>query len=361
MSTTPSSPISEQTAWQATLARNPAYDHRFVFAVLTTGIFCKPSCPAKRPLRKNVQFFTTPQSALKAGFRPCQRCEPHSPAGTRAHRAIHAAMSHLRQHPTQDFSLDALARQANLSKFHFLRLFKIIAGATPRAYQRAHRLHNLRTSLRINTPVTRALQQNRIAPRSQSLGMTPTQYRRRGSGTTIHFTTAPCSLGRILVATTTRGICAVLLGDTDQSLESELREEFPAATISRENPTLRPILRHLLKTIDKNHPFPASIPTAPQGTAFQLRVWHALRKILPGQTRTYTQLAKQINAPRATRAVANACAKNKIAILIPCHRAVRADQKPSGYRWGLPRKSALLHNETRRPAQRLRAPTTRRD
>jgi AraC family transcriptional regulator, regulatory protein of adaptative response / methylated-DNA-[protein]-cysteine methyltransferase len=342
--------LSHNAAWQAVRDRDPRFDGRLVFAVQTTGVFCRPSCPARRPHRKNVQFFENSQEATKAGFRPCRRCHPESAAGTPAERAIRDAVSFLHDHSDQAISLDSLARQSGLSKFHFLRLFTKVVGMSPRAYQRAERLQRVRTALRNGAGITKALQANGGSAngavyRENALGMTPTHYRRQGEAMTIAFATAACKLGRVLVAMTERGVCAVLLGDSDATIERELREEFASATIDRKETQLGPAIRKLIHTIDGRETPPAAIPVDLRGTVFQMRVWEALRKIPRGETRTYAQIAEKLGLPQGARAVAGACARNRVAVIVPCHRVVRADKQPSGYRWGLARKSALLRAE----------------
>ncbi|EPK0733135.1 bifunctional DNA-binding transcriptional regulator/O6-methylguanine-DNA methyltransferase Ada [Escherichia coli] len=322
--------LTDDQRWQSVLARDPNTDGEFVFAVRTTGIFCRPSCRARHALRENVSFYANASEALAAGFRPCKRCQPDK-ANPRQHRLdkiTHACRLLEQETPV---TLEALADQVAMSPFHLHRLFKATTGMTPKAWQQTWRARRLRESLAKGESVTTSIL-NAGFPDSSSyyrkadetLGMTAKQFRHGGENLAVRYALADCELGRCLVAESERGICAILLGDDDATLISELQQMFPAAD---------------------NAPADLTLPLDIHGTAFQQQVWQALRTIPCGETVSYQQLANAIGKPKAVRAVASACAANKLAIVIPCHRVVRGDGTLSGYRWGVSRKAQLLRRE----------------
>lgn len=343
---------SEDVYWRSTLARDPAADGMFVYAVRSTGIYCRPSCPSRKPGRNNVQFFRGPEAAERAGFRPCRRCRPRDAAqADPGLDVVRQACHYLDEHKDDRLSLTDLGRRVGVSPHRLLRTFKRIVGITPREYAEARRLDRLKGRLREGDSVTRALydagygSSSRLYERAQArLGMTPGVYRRGGQGMRIEYATADCPFGRLLVAATERGVCAVYFGDTDRALEASLSREYPSAEIRRgENGAARwigAILRHL----EGKQPH-LDLPTDVKATAFQQRVWQQLRAIPYGETRTYREIAERIGAPRAARAVGRACATNPVSVVVPCHRAVREDGGLGGYRWGMNRKEHLLAHE----------------
>lgn len=347
--------LSPVRCWRAVLNRDPSADGSFVYAVRSTGIYCRPSCPSRRPRRAFTLFFPKPDSAERAGFRPCLRCHPESSVSRDPRAEKIAGLCRLIQaQPEERFSLSALASREGLSVFQLLRAFKQVTGVTPRQYAAACRLRTLKTALRKDNNVTTALYDAGYGSSSRlyefapaHLGMTPATYSRGGLGMQIRFSTAASPLGRLLVAATSRGICMVSLGNSDASLEAALKLEYPRASVARDRNGLSPCLRSVLAQVNGHAPS-RQLPLDVQATAFQRRVWQALLRIPRGSTRTYSQIARAVGRPRAIRAVARACATNPNAILVPCHRVIRADGGLGGYRWGLSRKKALLEAETGR-------------
>ncbi|HUI83572.1 MAG TPA: bifunctional DNA-binding transcriptional regulator/O6-methylguanine-DNA methyltransferase Ada [Candidatus Binatia bacterium] len=337
-----------QSRWQQVMARDARQDGRFVFAVRTTGIYCRPSCPSRRPRRESVEFFASPNEAERAGYRACLRCRPTEMSAqvkyvTRARELL--------DHAEGVVTLAQLSRRVGLSPFHLQRLFKRATGLSPREYQSARRMQHVRTGLRHGGDVTTALYEagfgspSRLYEKApQQLGMTPGEYGRGGAGASIRFTIAPTPLGRLLVAATQRGLCAVRFGDSASDLERDLRREFHAASLHREDAAMRPYLEPLLAAIHGNNAT-IDLPLDIRATAFQMKVWQKLRQIPRGETRSYRDVAREIGEPAAVRAVARACATNPVALAIPCHRVVRSDGNPSGYRWGAERKRTLLEAE----------------
>src|SRR5580700_28129 len=334
-------------------------DGAFVYAVRSTGIYCRPSCPSRRPNTKQILFFAQPEAAELSGFRACRRCHPRQAGGSPQANLIRRVCSQIESSAEDGVSLRSLAKSAGLSAAHLQRTFRQAMGITPRQYEDALRVARLKSELRKGKDVTTALHEvsygsaSRLYEKSDSqLGMTPATYRRGGLGMNISYTIAPCSLGRVLVAATERGISAVYLGERDADLAAALRKEYPHAEIQRgsgqHSKWVRAIVRHLAGTNPR-----LDLPTDVVATAFQRRVWEALRSIPPGATRTYSELARSIGQPSAIRAVARACATNPAAIVVPCHRVVRTDGTLGGYRWGLERKRSLLDQE-RRTAKRER-------
>jgi AraC family transcriptional regulator of adaptative response/methylated-DNA-[protein]-cysteine methyltransferase len=343
----------DEDAWKAVRDRDRARDGTFVYAVRTTGVFCRPSCPSRRPLRDNVTFFPTPADAERAGFRACARCGPTGPPAAAA-RAVERAAAWLEARLGERVTLAELARAVGVSPFHLQRTFRRMLGLSPRAFQEARRLDRFRRLVRGGESVgsatygagfgsSRGLYESARA----GLGMTPAAYRRGGEREAIRFGTAATPLGRLLVARTARGVCAVSLGDGDPGLERALRAEFPRASLERDDGAMAGWLE-AVATQAAGGP-PAELPLDLRGTAFQLRVWQALREIPRGQSRSYGALAASLGAPRGARAVARACATNRVALLVPCHRVVAGGGGLGGYRWGASRKARLLDGEAAPP------------
>ena len=342
---------SDSVRWAAVVGRDRRADGVFYYSVRTTGVYCRPSCAARQARRENVSFHATPAEAERAGFRPCKRCRPdsHGLLETRAQAVARACR--LIETAEEMPSLDALADVAGLSRFHFHRVFKTTTGLTPRAYAAAHRARRVRDELSRSERVTDAIygagfsSSGRFyATASEVLGMTPTDFRAGGDGAVIRFAVGECSLGSILVAATDQGVCAIMLGDKPEALVRELEDRFPKATLVGGD---RGFERWVAKVVGfvEAPALGLDLPLDLRGTAFQQRVWQALRKIPAGSTVTYSQIAQRIGLPKAVRAVAHACATNAIAVAIPCHRVVRNDGSLSGYRWGVERKRALLERE----------------
>ncbi len=338
--------------WQAVLTRDSHSDGKFVVAVKSTGIYCRPSCPARRPRRDRVAFFPFPEAAEQAGFRACLRChpkqvrvvDPQVEMVQRACRSIEAQDEHT-------LTLAELSREVRVSPFHLQRVFKSVMGISPRQYADACRMRRFKNRVRESGSVTGALydagfgSSSRLYSRvSTALGMTPATYGRGGRGAVINFTTVKCPLGILLVAGTGRGVCAVKLSDSEAQLEADLHSEYPEAQIHRNDANLRGPVKELLDYLDGKQPS-LDLPLDIQATAFQWQVWENLRAIPYGQTRSYGQVAESIGRPSAVRAVARACATNPVALLIPCHRVIREDQSLGGYRWGLERKEKILEKE----------------
>ncbi len=348
--------MHEENYWQAVLTRDSRSNGSFVYAVRSTGIYCNPSCPSRRPQRDQVIFFPVPEAAEKAGFRPCRRCRPQETAAQEPQvELVRHACRYIEQNLDSPISLATLGEEVHVSPYHLQRVFKRIVGITPRQYAEAHRLGQLKAQLKEGEPVTRALydvgygSSSRLYERAPSqLGMTPTTYRRGGLGMRINYTVVDCPLGRLLVAATEKGICAISLGDTDTELEAALCTEYPAAEIAQDSDgvDLSRLVDPLISHLNGQQPH-LDLPLDVQATAFQWRVWEELRTIPYGSTRSYSQVAQAMGEPKATRAVARACATNPVPLVIPCHRVVREDGDPGGYRWGRERKQRLLEQESR--------------
>lgn len=339
------------TQWQHVMARDARQDGRFVFAVRTTGVYCRPSCPSRRPRRDSVEFFSDPVQAERAGYRACLRCKPTQVSGQA--QAVMKARQ-LLDEAEGAMTLGALSKRVGVSPFHLQRLFKRATGLSPRQYQAARRMQQVKDGLRKGDDVTTALYDagfgspSRLYEKSsQQLGMTPGVYRRAGRGMTIQFAIVASPLGRLLVAATRRGLCAVRFGDSTTELESGLRREFHSAEIHRNDAALEPYVEPLLATICGQR-VTVDLPLDVRATAFQQKVWNALRLIPRGETRSYSEIAGSIGNPKAVRAVARACASNPVAVAVPCHRVVRSDGDLAGYRWGVARKKKLLEGERRR-------------
>lgn len=339
--------LNPEECWRAVLERSSL--GTFVYAVRSTGVYCRPTCPSRRPRRENVEFFERPEGAEGAGFRACLRCRPNSAEPGAA--MVERARRYIEDRLEDAIDLRSVATAAGASPFHLHRLFKRIVGATPKQYIDALRLSRVKHNLREGEPVASAAygagygSSSRLYERApERLGMTPAVYARGGAGETIRFTVATCALGRMMVAATDRGICKVSLGDSGEALERELREEFPGAEIQRDAGSLAHWAGQILRHIGGEE-VAANLPLAVRATAFHCRVWEELRKTPRGETRTYADVARSLGRPRAVRAVANACAANPVAVLIPCHRVVRSDGAVGGYRWGIGRKEKLLAME----------------
>lgn len=337
--------------WDAVAARDRSMDGVFFYAVLSTGVYCRPSCPSKRPNPQNVVFFRTRDAAAHAGFRPCKRCKPETDAAAEpSSHLVEKVCRYIDAHTDAPATLEALSRAIGLSPFHLQRTFKALTGITPRAYAESQRLHSLKIGLRAGHSVTRSLydagygSSSRLYERASSrLGMTPARYRKQGSGVTIRYTIAPTPVGRMLLAATSKGVCSIQFGESDRALEGALRGEYLQADIVRSDRQLAAWVRGILARIrgESVHALPLDI----RATAFQRLVWEQLRAIPRGATESYGEIARRIGRPRAARAVARACATNPVAVAIPCHRVVREDGDPGGYRWGIRRKKQLLAME----------------
>ena len=343
----PATPIDAETAWQQLLARDPAA--LFLYAVTTTGVFCRPTCSSRRPLRTNVRFFASAEAARAAGFRACMRCKPDA-AGVNPLGKVRA---YIEKHIDRPVPLAELARVTGLSPFTVQRLFKKQVGVSPLQYQRALRAARLRGELKQGGTVTEAIYEAGFGSSSRAyegstLGMTPARFAKGGEGEHIGWATARTPFGWMIVGATERGLCWLALGSTSAEAESSLREEFPLATLRRDS-SLSRLVDAALESVREgsdliqNRVHLESLDL--RGTVFQLRVWQALRNIPRGQTRTYSQLAREMGEPKSTRAVARACATNRVAVLVPCHRVVGASGSLTGYRWGVDRKRQLLEAE----------------
>ncbi|HEU4766977.1 MAG TPA: bifunctional DNA-binding transcriptional regulator/O6-methylguanine-DNA methyltransferase Ada [Pyrinomonadaceae bacterium] len=338
--------------WQAVTAKDQRFDGQFVFAVSSTKIYCRPSCPSRRPRRENVTFFELPDAAEQAGFRACMRCEPRRGRTIDPQVAlVQRACRFLDASQSETVTLADLAAHVGVSAFHLQRTFKRIMGISPRKYLTARRFGNFKTLVREGEPVTQALYDSGFNSSSrlyehapEELGMTPATYGRGGRGTTISYTIVASPLGRLLVAVTERGVCSVQMGDADARLERDLRAEFPEATIRRDDNALQEPVEKILNHLTGKEPR-LDLPLDIRATAFQRQVWEQLRAIPYGETVSYGAVAKALGKPGAVRAVGRACATNPVALVIPCHRVVREDQTLGGYRWGLERKRQLLEHE----------------
>ena len=343
--------LDDQQRWRAVTGRDPAADGCFYYAVRTTGVYCRPSCPARPALRENVSFHDSCDAAERAGFRPCKRCRPDQASLREQQGALIAAACQQIQTEHSLPSLQMLADAAGMSRFHFHRVFKQVTGLTPKAYAMAHRTRRIQEELASGTSVTDAIyaagynsNSRFYAKSSADLGMKPSELRAGGRNTRVRFAVGQTTLGSVLVAATERGICAVLLGDDPQSLVRDLQDRFRHAELVGADAQFEQWVAQVIGLIESPH-VGERLPLDLQGTAFQQRVWQALRHIPPGATLTYAQLAHRIGAPKSVRAVAQACGANPIAVAIPCHRVIRTDGSLSGYRWGVERKRALLDRE----------------
>lgn len=345
--------------WQAVMAKDSTFDGTFVFAVSSTKIYCRPSCPSRRPRRERVSYFRLPEAAEQAGFRPCRRCHPQKARAIDPQvEMVQRACRYIETQDETSVTLADLGEHIGISAFHLQRVFKKVMGITPRQYADACRIGKFKTRVRESGSVAGAMydagfsSSSRLYARAPAeLGMTPATYGRGGRGAIINYTIAPCSLGLLLVAATERGLCAVKLGDSDAALATDLTREYPSAEIHRADPMLSEPVDKLLNYLSGKQP-DLQLPLDIQATAFQWQVWENLRAIPYGETRSYGEVAKAMGRPTAVRAVARACATNPVALVIPCHRVIREDQSLGGYRWGLERKDALLEQEKGRKGYR---------
>jgi AraC family transcriptional regulator of adaptative response/methylated-DNA-[protein]-cysteine methyltransferase len=343
--------------WQAVLGRDRNADGRFVYAVRSTGVYCRPSCPSRKPRRDQVLFFAAPPGAESAGFRSCRRCHPEGDADDlRAAAAVARACRAIESARGERLSLGRLAGEAGMSARHFHRTFRKLTGVTPRQYADACRLGRLKARLKDGQPLADATygagygSSSRLYETAHAqLGMTPAAFRQGGHGHRLRYATAGCRLGRLLVAATDRGVSAVMLGDDADALAAGLRADYPRAEIQHDQEGLGPWLDAVLQAVEDGVPC-SDLPLDVVGTAFQRRVWEELRRIPRGRTRSYAEVARRVGKPHAARAVARACATNPVAVVVPCHRVIGSDGSPTGYRWGVDRKLALLEAEGVRAA-----------
>jgi len=340
--------------WAAVVTRDADADGRFFYSVKTTGVYCRPSCAARIARPENVAFHATTADAERAGFRPCKRCKPDQPSRAQQNAAVVADLCRFIESVETPPALDVLARRAGLSTFHVHRIFKEVTGVTPRDYAAAHRAKRVRSELESDASVTDAIfgagynSSSRFYEKSgEMLGMTPTTYRSGGANTEIRFAIGECSLGSILVARSDRGICAISLGDDPDELARQLQDRFPQAKLIGDDAQFAQLVARVVGFVEAPG-VGLDLPLDVRGTAFQQRVWQALREIPAGSTASYADVAARIGEPKAVRAVAQACGANPIAVAIPCHRVVRQDGHLSGYRWGVQRKRALLEREAGR-------------
>lgn len=342
---------TDEAKWTAVLNRDAMADGAFVYAVRSTGIYCRPTCASRRPRRENAEFHTDAEAAERAGYRACHRCRPQGEPLAQRHAEAVAHACRLIESSEELPSLDDLARTAGLSRFHFHRVFKLTTGLTPKAYASARRAERVRNELLSSETVTEAFFEAGFnssgrfyADTNRMLGMTPQRYRSGGKGMEIRFALGECSLGTILVATSDRGICAISLGDDPEELLQEFQGRFANANLIPGGKDFDAWVAQVVGFVEAPG-VGLALPLDIRGTAFQQRVWQALTEIPVGTTISYAELAQRIGSPKATRAVARACASNTIAVAIPCHRVVRTDGALSGYRWGVERKRALLERE----------------
>jgi AraC family transcriptional regulator, regulatory protein of adaptative response / methylated-DNA-[protein]-cysteine methyltransferase len=351
--------LDDDRRWAAVLAHDKSRDGEFYYSVATTGVYCLPSCPARRPNRQNVRFHASCMEAEALGFRPCKRCRPNDQSLGKHHAKLVADACRRIEAAEDEPTLGALAEDSGLSRFHFHRIFKAVAGVTPKDYALAHRQKRIHRELERSSTVTEAIYDAGFnssarfyAGADGVLGMSPTVFRSGGKNATLRFAVGECSLGSVLVAASEKGISAILLGDDPAQLTRDLQDRFPKAELIGQDRDFEKIVALVVGMVEA----PGTgldLPLDIRGTVFQHRVWQALRKIPPGSTATYAEIAQRIGAPRAVRAVARACAMNAHAIAIPCHRVVRTDGSLSGYRWGVARKSALLKREAETSGARL--------
>jgi AraC family transcriptional regulator, regulatory protein of adaptative response / methylated-DNA-[protein]-cysteine methyltransferase len=340
--------VNADQAWDAVLNRDCRWDGTFVYGVASTRVYCRPSCPSRRPARRHVMFFESSQQAEAAGFRACLRCRPQLPHVSEMAERVERARRYLDEHADEPVTLRQLAADIGMSPFHLQRAFKHLVGLSPKEYQDARRMERFKSSLKRGETVTRATYEagfgssSRLYERVNSaLGMTPSAFQSGGIGVTLRFTVAPTVVGRLLVAVTDRGIATVRLGDSETSLVASLQRDYPKAMLRRDTNGLKQHVRGILQCLSGKanvHRLPLDV----KATAFQHRVWKALQQIPRGSTRSYREIARAIGRPTTARAVARACATNPVAVAIPCHRAVRGDGHLAGYRWGLKRKKRLL-------------------
>jgi AraC family transcriptional regulator of adaptative response/methylated-DNA-[protein]-cysteine methyltransferase len=344
---------TDDIRWNAVIAKDRRADGQFFFSVRTTGVFCRPSCPARLARRENVAFHLTCDAAEAAGFRPCKRCRPREASQSERDAALIAGACSLIETSEAPPRLAALAAAANLSPFHFHRVFKAITGLTPKGYADAHRADRVRKALPASKTITGAIYDAGFnsngrfyASSNHVLGMTPRRYRAGGERLQIRFAIGECSLGSILVAATDKGVCAILMGSDPHLLVRQLQDRFAKAELIGGDASFEKLVAQVIGFVEQPR-LGLDLPLDVQGTAFQQRVWKALRRIGVGKTASYGEIAARIGRPTSIRAVAQACGANMIAVAIPCHRVIRTDGQLSGYRWGVQRKQALLEREQR--------------
>ncbi len=352
LASTPTRRNQDDARWDAVVARDAEFDGRFYYAVASTGVYCRPSCAARRPNRENVRFFASPAAAERAGFRPCKRCKPDRPPLKQLQAEKVAAACRLIETAEEEPTLDALADAVGVSPYHFHRLFKAATGVTPKAYASAHRRSRVRDRLGTSGTVTEAIyaagfnSNGRFyAGAAEALGMTPTDFRHGGRNQMLRYAIGACSLGQVLVAASDKGVAAIFFGDDNDSLLADLRAQFPRARLIGGDTDFERLVAKVVAFVE-DPKMGMDLPLDVRGTAFQHRVWDALRRIPAGSTASYAEIAEKIGAPGSARAVARACASNPIAVAIPCHRVVRSDGSLSGYRGGVERKRTLLEKET---------------
>jgi AraC family transcriptional regulator of adaptative response/methylated-DNA-[protein]-cysteine methyltransferase len=350
-STTTAGYTTDDQRWSAVCARDGSADGAFYYSVRSTGVYCRPSCPSRTPRRANVAFHASCGDAEAAGFRPCLRCRPTEPPLAERQAEAVARACRLIEASDEELDLASLAEACGMSRFYFHRIFKAHTGITPKAYAGARRAERVKRELAQAPTVTEAVYEagfnssGRFYAASQAvLGMTPTRYRGGGAGESIRFAVGACSLGAILVAATAKGICAILIGDDPGQLVRDLEDRFPQAELVGAEPEFERTVAQVVGLVEAPR-IGLDLPLDVRGTAFQQRVWEALRRIPPGQTVSYAELAERVGLPAGARAVAGACAANPVAVAIPCHRVVRNDGALSGYRWGVERKRTLIERE----------------
>lgn len=347
--------MKAEQMWSAVERRDASYDGRFVYGVLTTGVYCRPTCVARRPLRKNVRFFATHLEAEQARLRPCKRCQPTRERAALINQVVHELARHIEARPELPLRLADLARRTGYSPFHLQRSFKAIVGSTPKEYQTAARLRTLKRELRNDAQVSDAIYEagfgsgSRVYEKADGqLGMTPGEYRSGGKGLTISYASAQSPLGLLMIGATDRGICFLQFGESREKLAAELERQFPAAAVRAMPASHAPELEAWMAALNRHlrglEPR-LDLPLDVRGTAFQLIVWRYLQKLPYGEVRSYAEVAEAIGRRSAARAVARACAGNNVALLIPCHRVVRGTGELGGYRWGVQRKRVLLDTE----------------
>src|SRR5712692_1319314 len=350
-------PLTDEAKWKAVLSRDAHFDGVFVFAVRTTGIYCRPSCPAKRSNRENVAFFAAPDDAERSGFRPCRRCNPRDAKSLPAAGWVYEICAFIDANLGKRLALSTLATEAGLSPFYFQRTFKKILGVSPRQYVEARRLAKMKRFLRNGETVNDSLYNAGFSSRSRvyekiasGLGVNPGTIRQGGRGLQIQYTIVDSPLGRLLVGATERGVCAVCMGDSDRTVETVLAEDYPSANLHRNDEAMKEWAGACVKYFAGSSS-PLKIPLDVTGTAFQWKVWKKIQSIPYGKTATYSGIAGALGSPNASRAVARACATNHVALVIPCHRVIGKDGGLHGYRWGNERKLKLLKLEQQAPAK----------
>jgi AraC family transcriptional regulator of adaptative response/methylated-DNA-[protein]-cysteine methyltransferase len=344
--------LSDDERWDALVQRDPKACRKFVYGVLTTGVYCRPTCASRLPNRETVRFFETGKEAEQAGFRPCKRCRPEAPDWKEPHTSAVLKACKMSGEADAPLSLKELAHAAGLSPFHFQRLFKKIVGVTPKQYAMEKRSNRIREHLREDSTVTDAMYHAGFGSSSRfyekataTLGMKPSTYKNGAQDMRIRFAIVPCFLGLVLVAATAQGICAIDFGDTPGTLKECLHRHFPKAEFQDPDPNFTAMIAQVLSFLEAPYRARLDLPLDVRGTAFQRRVWLALQEIPSGDTVSYADIAARIGKPNAARAVAQACAANPIAVAVPCHRVVRGNGQLGGYRWGVERKRVLLERE----------------